>query len=68
MARIFPILEPLGVKFIATVHDEFVFECNKTQTDFVMETVKREMEMAGAQYFTDIPCKVEVFSGDYWHK
>jgi len=68
MARIFPILEPLGVKFIATVHDEFVFECNKTQTDFVMETVKREMEMAGAQYFTDIPCRVEVFSGDYWHK
>jgi DNA polymerase I-like protein with 3'-5' exonuclease and polymerase domains len=68
MARIFPILEPLGVKFIATVHDELVFECNRTQTEFVMEMVKKEMETAGAQYFPDIPRKVEAFSGDYWHK
>ncbi len=68
ISRIFPILEPLGVKFIATVHDELVFECDKAQTDFVMEIVKREMEMAGAQYFTDIPCRAEVFNGDYWHK
>lgn len=68
MGNIFLILEPLGVKFIATVHDELVFECDKSQTAFVMETVEREMSAAGTSYFPDIPCKVEVFKGDYWHK
>ena len=68
MGNIFFILEPIGVKFIATVHDELVFECDKAQTAFVMETVEREMSAAGTGYFIDIPCKAEVFKGDYWHK
>ena len=68
MGNIFLVLEPLGVKFIATVHDELVFECDKNQTAFVMETVEREMSAAGTQYFPDIPCKADVFKGDYWHK
>jgi DNA polymerase I-like protein with 3'-5' exonuclease and polymerase domains len=68
MGNIFLVLEPLGVKFIATVHDELVFECDKNQTAFVMETVEREMSAAGTSYFPDVPCKAEVFKGDYWHK
>jgi DNA polymerase-1 len=68
MARIYKILEPIGVKFVATVHDELVFECKKEQAAFVMETVRREMIAAGAPRFIDIPCDVEVFSDEYWHK
>jgi DNA polymerase I len=68
IARLFPILEPMGVKFVATVHDELVFECKKEQAAFVMETVRREMIAAGTPWFKDIPCDTEVFSEEYWHK
>lgn len=61
-------LEPQGVKFIATVHDEVVFECDEDQTEYVKQVVKTEMERAGEQWFTDIPCISEVFDCDYWHK
>jgi DNA polymerase I-like protein with 3'-5' exonuclease and polymerase domains len=68
MARIYKILEPMGVKFIATVHDELVFECKKEQAAFIIETIRREMIAAGAPWFIDIPCDAEVFSDEYWHK
>lgn len=68
MSRIFKILEPMGVKFVATVHDELVFECKKEHAAFVKETVRNEMIIAGFGWFTDIPCEAEVFSEDYWHK
>jgi len=68
MGNLFPILEPLGVKFIATVHDELVFECDEGQTALVRETVEKEMIAAGNGYFPDIPCKAEVFDETYWHK
>ena len=68
MGNLFPILEPLGVKFIATVHDELVFECDEGQTALVRETVENEMIAAGNGYFPDIPCKAEVFDETYWHK
>lgn len=61
-------LEPQGVKFIATVHDEVVFECDEEQTEYVKQVVKTEMERAGEQWFTDMPCISEVFDCDYWHK
>ncbi|WP_292387840.1 DNA polymerase [Methanosarcina sp. UBA5] len=66
--EIFLKLEPLGVKFIATVHDEVVFECDENQTEYVKQVVKDEMERAGKHWFTDIPCICEVFHGSYWQK
>jgi DNA polymerase I-like protein with 3'-5' exonuclease and polymerase domains len=40
IGNIFPILEPMGVKFVATVHDELVFECTEEQAAFVQQTVR----------------------------
>ena len=68
IGNIFPILEPMGVKFVATVHDELVFECTEGQAAFVQQTVREEMEKAGSQFITDLPCISEVFINDYWHK
>jgi len=68
IGNIFLKLEPLGVKFIATVHDEIVFECTKEQADFVKTTVMDEMSKAASRFITDLPCYAEAFTNDYWHK
>jgi DNA polymerase-1 len=68
MANIFLELEPKGVKFINTVHDELVFECPEEQAEYVKEIVKREMEKAGSIFLTDLPCIVEISISDTWEK
>lgn len=68
MRNLFLKLEPMGVKFIATVHDELVFEFTEGQAEEVRSIVKEEMEKAGSIFLTDIPCVSEVFINDYWHK
>ena len=68
MANIFLRLEPKGVKFINTVHDELVFECTEAQADEVKNTVKEEMEKAGALFLKDVPCIAEVKVSDTWEK
>jgi DNA polymerase I-like protein with 3'-5' exonuclease and polymerase domains len=68
IGNIFLRLEPIGVKFIATVHDEVVFECRKDQTPYVKQVVKEEMEKAGSLFITDLLCISEVFSNSFWHK
>jgi DNA polymerase I-like protein with 3'-5' exonuclease and polymerase domains len=68
MANIFLKLEPKGVKFINTVHDELVFECPEAQAEYVKEIVKSEMEKAGSIFLTDLPCIVEISISDMWEK
>ena len=68
MNNIFLELEPKGVKFINTVHDELVFECTEAQAEEVKDIVKEEMEKAGALFLTDIPCIAEVKISDTWEK
>jgi DNA polymerase I-like protein with 3'-5' exonuclease and polymerase domains len=68
MAEIFLKLEPKGVKFINTVHDELVFECPEALTQEVTAIVKEEMEKAGKKYLVDMPCISEVTYGDMWEK
>jgi DNA polymerase I len=68
MANIFLQLEPKGVKFINTVHDELVFECVEAQTDEVKYIVKEEMEKAGSIFLRDLPCIAEVKVSDTWEK
>ena len=63
-----PETRALEVKFVATVHDEVVFECTEEQAEYVQSVVKEEMEKAGSQFITDLPCISEVFINDYWHK
>ena len=68
MANIFLRLEPKGVKFINTVHDELVFECTEAQADDVKNIVKKEMEKAGSLFLKDVPCIAEVKVSDTWEK
>lgn len=68
MGNLFLILEPKGVKFINTVHDELVFECTEGQAEEVKYIVKTEMEKAGALFLTDLPCIAEVTPSDTWEK
>lgn len=68
MGNIFLKLEPKGVKFINTVHDELVFECTEDQAEEVREIVKTEMEKAGALFLTDLPCIAEITVSDIWEK
>ncbi|KKG49234.1 DNA polymerase [Methanosarcina mazei] len=68
MGNIFLKLEPKGVKFINTVHDELVFECTEEQAEEVQDIVKTEMEKAGSLFLTDLPCSAEVTVSDIWEK
>ena len=68
MANIFLQLEPKGVKFINTVHDELVFECTEDQAEEVRDIVKSEMEKAGKLFLIDIPCIADVKISDTWEK
>lgn len=68
MGNIFLKLEPKGVKFINTVHDELVFECAEDQVEEVREIVKTEMEKAGELFLTDLPCIAEITVSDTWEK
>ena len=40
MGNIFQALEPRGVKFVNTVHDELVFECKAEEAEEVAAIVK----------------------------
>jgi DNA polymerase I-like protein with 3'-5' exonuclease and polymerase domains len=61
-------LEPIGVKFINTIHDELVFECRAEQADKVAITVKTIMEEVGNKYLKQIPCVADVSISDCWKK
>jgi len=68
MANIFRKLEPKGVRFINTVHDELVFECPEALANETAAIVKEEMENAGKLYLKDLPCIAEVTVADCWEK
>ncbi|MDD4805150.1 MAG: DNA polymerase [Candidatus Pacebacteria bacterium] len=66
LKNIYARLEPRGVLFINTVHDELVFECKEEQAEEVSRVVKEEMERAGQLYLKKIPVLSEVVHGDSW--
>lgn len=68
MANIFLKLEPKGVKFINTVHDELVYEVKSELAEEAAQIIKEEMEAAGKAYLTDMPCIAEVTIANCWEK
>ena len=68
MANIFLKLEPKGVNFINTIHDELVYEVPEALADETAVIVKEEMEKAGEMYLKDLPCVADVKIADYWAK
>ena len=68
IGNIYLSLEPLGVRFINTIHDELVFECREKQAVYVARVVKEEMEKAGRVYLKDLPCIADTKILDCWEK
>lgn len=68
MCNLFAALEPRGVEFVNTVHDELVFECREEEAEEVAAIIKDEMEKAGSLFLKDLPCVAEVTVADYWRK
>jgi DNA polymerase I-like protein with 3'-5' exonuclease and polymerase domains len=62
-------LEPMGVKFCNTVHDEIVVEAPDEIAAEVTRIVEEEMVKAGKIFLTDVPCKAETSKPvDRWVK
>lgn len=68
MGNIFLKLEPKGVKFINTIHDELVFEVPESIAEEAATIVKEEMEKAGKMYLKDMPCIAETKISNCWEK
>jgi len=68
IGNLFLRLEPEGVRFVNTVHDEIVLECAEEQAEEVARILKEVMEKAGMIYLKDMPCIAEVTISDQWEK
>jgi DNA polymerase I-like protein with 3'-5' exonuclease and polymerase domains len=69
MGNLFLILEPMGVKFCNTVHDEIVVEAQDEIATEVARIVEEEMVKAGKIFLTDVPCNAETSKPvDRWVK
>lgn len=68
LSNLYKTLEPEGVNFINTVHDELVFECPQDKASYVAETVKSEMEKAGQLFLTKVPVIAETTVSESWTK
>ncbi len=63
MVKIHKDLKGLKSRMIIQVHDELIFEVERSEIEEVKATVKREMEQA---YPLSVPIKVDVGIGDNW--
>ena len=68
MGNLFLILEPMGVKFCTTVHDEIVVEAPAEIADKVNSIISEEMIKAGKIFLKNVPCTVECKPHDKWQK
>jgi|GEM_PF-523410 len=68
MGNLFLILEPMGVKFCTTVHDEVVVEAQEEIAGKVRDIVKEVMIKAGEIFLKNVPCTIECDTHDKWKK
>ena len=68
MGNIFLKLEPKGIRFINTIHDELVYESPESLAEEAAAVVKEEMEKAAKLYITDMPVIAETKILDAWEK
>jgi len=68
MANLFLTLEPIGVKFCTTVHDEIVVEATEEISEKVRSIVEEEMIKAGEIFLKNVPCTIECKIHDKWNK
>ncbi|WP_440948126.1 DNA polymerase [Methanosarcina sp. T3] len=68
MGTIFLLLEPRGIKFCNTVHDEIIVEAPEEIAEEVKTIVEEEMIKAAKIFLTDVPCKADPNVCDRWKK
>jgi len=68
MGNLFLILEPMGVRFCTTVHDELVVEAPDEIAEKVKGIVEEEMVKTGKLFLKDVPCTVECDIHTEWNK
>jgi DNA polymerase-1 len=68
MGNLFLILEPMGVRFCSTVHDEIVVEAPEEISGKVRDIVEEEMIKAGEIFLKNVPCTIECNIHTEWKK
>ena len=69
MGNLFLILEPMGVRFCNTIHDEIVVEAPEEIAGEVARILEEGMDKAGKIFLTDVPCEAETSKPvDKWVK
>jgi len=68
MGNICLLLEPRGIKFCNTVHDEIIVEAPEEIAEEVKTIVEEEMIKAAEIFLTDVPCKADPNVCDRWKK
>lgn len=68
MGNLFLKLEPMGVRFCNTVHDEIVVEAPDKIAEEVKTIVQDEMIKAAKIFLIHVPCKADPYVGDRWKK
>jgi DNA polymerase I-like protein with 3'-5' exonuclease and polymerase domains len=69
MENLFLILEPMGVRFCNTIHDEIVVEAPEEIAGEVARILEEGMYKAGKIFLTDVPCEAETSKPvDKWVK
>lgn len=68
MGELFLLLEPRGIKFCTTVHDEIVVEAPEEIADEVKDIVQDKMLKAAELFLKDLPAVADPNVCDYWQK
>jgi DNA polymerase I-like protein with 3'-5' exonuclease and polymerase domains len=55
-------------KLVNIVHDEIIVECDAAEAEDVAKRLETSMRLAGEQYVTRVPVKVDVKISDEWSK
>jgi len=55
-----------GVRIIAAVHDEILLEADESESEAAAAMLKHQMELAGNEILTAVPCVADVKIADDW--
>jgi DNA polymerase I-like protein with 3'-5' exonuclease and polymerase domains len=68
MGNLFLLLEPRGIRFCTTVHDEVVLEAPDEIAEEIKDIVEAEMIKAAEIFLKDVPAKADPNVCDSWQK
>jgi len=66
LARLPPLLEPIGGRVVLCVHDEIIVEVPEQHAQEALRILVSTMEAAGDSYLRHVPCVADGAIGDSW--